>query len=75
MSSGPIATISDDDSPELWMGKLEACRQAADAAKDASLVGQALDAKPVDQGVLGELGGGAACPEPSAVVFDDSDSD
>ena len=67
MSTGPIATISDGESPEMWMGKLEACRQAADAAVGAVVI---------DEGVPdhSENGGGAAVPEPSAVIFDD-DSD
>eukprot|EP01043_Picozoa_sp_COSAG02_P017221 COSAG02_NODE_776_length_17302_cov_17.765855_11_plen_77_part_00 len=76
MSTGPIATISDGESPELWMGKLEACRQAADVARDASLVGEASEANLAEEGVPNEHDseGGAAAPEP-AVVFDDSDSD
>jgi len=40
MSVGPIATVSDDTGPELWMEKLEACRQAAEDAK-AREMGQA----------------------------------
>ena len=74
MSSGPIATISDDASPEHWMEKLEACRQAAAAAKDAGLVAEASEAKLAEEGIPNEhdSGGGA---EPSAVDFDDSDSD
>ena len=73
MSSGPIATISDDESPEMWMGKLEACRQAASAARDASLAEEAAEAQLAEEGVPTESGVGS--PEPSAVVFDDSDSD
>jgi hypothetical protein len=73
MSSGPIATISDGESPELWMGKLEACRQAADAARDVTLTGGASAVRLAEEGVPGEAG--ASAPEPSAVTFDDSDSD
>ena len=77
MSSGPIATISDGDSPEMWMGKLEACRQAAESARDAGLAGEAAEAKLAEEGVPDEHGSGAGttAPEPTAVVFDDSDSD
>ena len=59
------------------MGKLEACRRAADAARDAGLVGEASEAKLAEEGVpdAHSGGGGGAAPEPSAVVFDDSDSD
>lgn len=78
MSRVPIATISDGESPELWMGKLEACRQAADAARDASLIGEVSQAKlapTAEEEIPDEYaGGGGAAAEPSAVAFDD-DSD
>ena len=59
----------------MWMGKLEACRQAASAARDASLAEEAVEAKLAEEGVPTESGVGVGSPEPSAVVFDDSDSD
>jgi hypothetical protein len=77
MSSGPIATIDDDTDPELWMGKLEACRQAADVARDAALRGdgvrgvQLVPHSEAEEGVAPGEGEG----EPSMVTFDDSDGD
>ena len=36
MSVGPIATVSDDTGPELWMEKLEACRRQDNSLQDIS---------------------------------------
>lgn len=61
---------------ELWMSKLEACRQAADAARDTSYIGPgsavlAPQPESVEEGVApGDREG-----EPSMVTFDDSDGD
>lgn len=60
------------------MGKLEACRQAADAARDTSLSGEVSQAKlapTAEEDIPDEYEGGrGAAAEPSAVTFDD-DSD